>query len=111
MILYDLLQAKLMNTQQSNPAAAMAAYMELAAGLSSVSASPSKMSPTSSTAAAKQTAVARKPVGASKASASMAAMRKVISGSVTKSNLQRKSLDPKMVSASAGKAPYFGATK
>ena len=105
----------MINTQQSNSSAvAMAAYMELAAGLSG---SPPKKAQTvaaggsMSAGTAKQSTVARKQTVASKPSASMAAMRKVVSGSVTKSNLQRKSLDPKMVSASANKAPYFSATK
>ena len=111
--LYSL-QAKMINTQQSNSSAvAMAAYMELAAGLSG---SPPKKAQTvaaggSMSAGTAKSTVARKQTVASKPSASMAAMRKVVSGSVTKSNLQRKSLDPKMVSASANKAPYFSATK
>lgn len=104
----------MINTQQSNSSAvAMAAYMELAAGLSG---SPPRKAQSvaaggSMSAGTAKSTVARKQTVASKPSASMAAMRKVVSGSVTKSNLQRKSLDPKMVSASANKAPYFSATK
>lgn len=102
----------MINTQQSNSSAvAMAAYMELAAGLSGSPPKKAVAAGGSMSAGTAKSTVARKQTVASKPSASMAAMRKVVSGSVTKSNLQRKSLDPKMVSASANKAPYFSATK
>ena len=100
----------------------MAAYMDLArlSGVApSAITSPPKLATPSAAAGslaassttAKPAAAARKPVAGNKPSASMAALKKTISGSVTKP-IQRKSLDPKLIaatSASASKSPFFGA--